>query len=79
MSIGKFPKKTMTLNLSPREMMTVENLAISKGTTKTGLVRAAIRFYQSMQEDINKGDGWRLESRIVDKDGMEISKIKYID
>ncbi len=75
----KFPKKTMTLNLSPQEMELVEDEATRLGTTKTGFIRSALRHYQGLLRRVNEGDGWRLETRIVDKDGNEISKVMYID
>ncbi len=75
----KFPKKTIPLNLSLEEFEKVEKLSEEKGVSKPGMIRSALRFYLSLQAEVNKGDGWRLETRIVDKDGNEVRKLKYIE
>ncbi len=49
-------KRTMTLNLSDREMVVLEHLAEEKGLSKTQLVRQALRLYQSVVERIERGD-----------------------
>ncbi len=49
-------KRTMTLNLSDREMVVLEHLAGEKGLSKTQLVRQALRLYQSVVERIERGD-----------------------
>lgn len=49
-------KKTMTLNLSSREMAVLDKLADRKGISKTALVRQALRLYQSIEERIEQGD-----------------------
>ena len=49
-------KRTMTLNLSDREMVVLEHLAGEKGLSKTQLVRQALRLYQSVLERIERGD-----------------------
>jgi hypothetical protein len=69
----------MTLNLSPQEMELVEEESARLGTTKTGFIRSALRQYQGLLKRVNEGDGYRLETRIVDKDGNEVSKIMYIE
>lgn len=49
-------KRTMTLNLSDREMQVLESLADEKGLSKTQLVRQALRLYQSVVERLERGD-----------------------
>ena len=49
-------KRTMTLNLSDREMQILESLADEKGLSKTQLVRQALRLYQSVVERLERGD-----------------------
>lgn len=49
-------KRTMTLNLSDREMQMLESLADEKGLSKTQLVRQALRLYQSVVERLERGD-----------------------
>lgn len=49
-------KRTMTLNLSDREMELLEHLADEKGLSKTQLVRQALRLYQSVIERLERGD-----------------------
>lgn len=49
-------KRTMTLNLSDREMVVLEQLATEKGLSKTQLLRQALRLYQSIIERIGQGD-----------------------
>ncbi len=49
-------KRTMTLNLSAQEMAVLERLASEKGVSKTGLVRQALRLYQSVTERLDRGD-----------------------
>ena len=49
-------KRTMTLNLSDREMEILEHLADEKGLSKTQLVRQALRLYHSVVERLERGD-----------------------
>lgn len=49
-------KRTMTLNLSDEEMLELERLASERGLSKTGLIRQALRLYQSVIERLEKGD-----------------------
>lgn len=49
-------RKTMTLNLSGREMETLDRLAERKGMSKTALLRQALRLYQSLEERFEQGD-----------------------
>lgn len=43
-------KRTMTLNLTDREMAVVENLADKQELSKTALMRQALRLYQLVHE-----------------------------
>lgn len=49
-------KKTMTLNLSNREMNALEKMCERKGLSKTQVVKQALRVYQSIEERIELGD-----------------------
>jgi len=54
-------KRTMTLNLGAEEMAVLERIASEKGLSKTGLVRQALRLYQSVNERLDRGDKLFLE------------------
>lgn len=49
-------RKTMTLNLSGREMAILGQIADRKGISKTALMRQALRLYQSIEERLENGD-----------------------
>lgn len=49
-------KRTMTLNLSPEEMASVEEMAIFADVSKTALIKQAIRLYQLCQHRIRAGE-----------------------
>ena len=49
-------KKTMTLNLTEKEMLVIEKLAQEKDLSKTALIRQAIRMYQIIDARIAKGE-----------------------
>ncbi len=49
-------KKTMTLNLTSREMAVLEALARRKELTKTALLRQALRLYQIVDERLDRGE-----------------------
>lgn len=53
--------KTMTLNLTEREMEAIEKLAERKGMNKTALVKQALRLYQTVEERLSKGEKVFLE------------------
>jgi hypothetical protein len=48
-------KRTMTLNLTPREMTVLEELAAKKDLSKTGVMRLALRLLQAMDAKIELG------------------------
>jgi hypothetical protein len=49
-------KRTMTLNLTEREMVALEELSASKDMTKTAVIRQAIRLYQLLDAKLSKGE-----------------------
>ena len=48
-------KRTMTLNLTPREMTALEDLAAKKDLSKSGVMRLALRLLQAMDAKIELG------------------------
>ena len=48
--------KTMTLNLSEREMEALEALATEKDMSKTAIMRQALRLYQLVNIRLNAGE-----------------------
>ena len=53
---------TMTLNVTDAEMQAIEELAKTKGISKTAVVRGALRLYQTVDRRIEKGDRLYYES-----------------
>ena len=49
-------KRTMTLNLSPAEMDSIEELCEKKQLTKTALLRQCLRLYQVIEARIDAGE-----------------------
>ena len=49
-------KKTMTLNLTEREMDVLEELARKKDLSKTAVVRQALRLYQLIDARLSQGE-----------------------
>lgn len=49
-------KKTMTLNLTEREMEVLEQLATKKDLSKTAVLRQALRLYQSIDVRLERGE-----------------------
>jgi hypothetical protein len=49
-------RRTMTLNLSAKEMAVLERLSERKGMSKTALLRQALRLYQSLEERFEQGE-----------------------
>lgn len=49
-------RKTMTLNLTEREMSMLEELSRKKDLTKTALVRQALRLYQVIDARLDDGE-----------------------
>lgn len=49
-------KRTMTLNLSPAEMDSIEELCKKKQLTKTALLRQCLRLYQVIEARMDAGE-----------------------
>lgn len=49
-------RKTMTLNLTEREMSALEELSRRKDLSKTAVVRQALRLYQVIEERLANGE-----------------------
>ena len=54
-------KHTMTLNLTPREMAVLEELAAKKDLSKTGVMRLALRLLQAVDAKIQMGQKLMFE------------------
>lgn len=48
-------KRSMTLNLTPREMAVLEELAAAKDLSKTGVMKLALRLLQAMDAKVRMG------------------------
>ncbi len=57
-------KKTMTLILSNQEMGVLEELSSKKGLSKIGLLRQALRLFQSIDVRLEKGEKLYVEDPI---------------
>lgn len=60
-------KKTMTLNLTSREMMVLEGLAEKKDLSKTAIIRQALRLYQMLEIRFDQGEKLYFEDAIEKK------------
>ena len=49
-------KKTMTLNLSEEEMVSLDQVALRSDMTKTAVIRKAIRIYLILETRLQKGE-----------------------
>jgi hypothetical protein len=49
-------KRTMTLNLTEKEMQVLDELCARKGLNKTALLRQALRLYQTVDQRLEKGE-----------------------
>lgn len=58
-------KRTMTLNLSPAEMLVLEDLAQRKELNKTAVIRQALRLYQMVDNRIAQGDKLVFENDLA--------------
>ena len=56
MSQENMSKRTMTLNLSPAEMDSIETLCERKQLTKTALLRQCLRLYQVIEARLDAGE-----------------------
>lgn len=55
-------KRTMTLNLTEREMQVLDELCAKKGLNKTALLRQALRLYQAVDQRLEHGEKLVFES-----------------
>jgi hypothetical protein len=67
-------RRTMTLNLTDREMETLEQIAGRKDLSKTQVVRQAIRLYQTIESRIESGEKLYFE----DKDKSSKSELMML-
>jgi hypothetical protein len=54
-------KRTMTLNLTPREMAVLEQLAAAKDLSKTAVMRLALRLLQAVDSKTRMGQKLMFE------------------
>ena len=54
-------KRTMTLNLTEKEMHALDELCTKKGLSKTALLRQALRLYQTIDQRLEQGEKLILE------------------
>jgi len=64
-------KKSLVLKLSDQEMEVLAQLAERRGTTKSGLLRQALRLYQSVDERMQQCERLYLEDS-QHKEKMEL-------
>lgn len=55
-------KRTMTLNLTDREMAVLDELCARKGLNKTALMRQALRLYQAVDVRLDRGEKLLFEN-----------------
>lgn len=55
-------KRTMTLNLTDKEMEVLDQLCAKKGLNKTALLRQALRLYQTVDQRLEQGEKLIFES-----------------
>jgi hypothetical protein len=55
-------KRTMTLNLTDREMQVLDELCARKGLNKTAVLRQALRLYQTIDQRLEQGEKLIFES-----------------
>jgi hypothetical protein len=55
-------KRTMTLNLTAREMAVLEELATAKDLSKTGVMRLALRLLQAVDSKVRLGQKLMVEN-----------------
>ncbi len=60
-------KKTMTLNLTAREMEILEELSSRKEMTKTAVLKHALRLYQMVDAKLAEGSKLFLEDEKANK------------
>lgn len=61
MDMKETDKRTMTLNLTAREMAVLEGLAAKKDLNKTGVVKLALRLLQAVDSKVHLGHKLMVE------------------
>lgn len=61
------PKRTMTLNLTDKEMRVLEALSTQKDLSKSAILRQALRLYQLVDLRLAEGGKLFFEDRKKDK------------
>jgi hypothetical protein len=69
--VSSDPKKTMTLNLTEREMAVLEELAAKKDLSKTATMRLALRLLQAVDSKVRLGQKLYVEDEET-KDKSEL-------
>jgi hypothetical protein len=59
--MAEHEKRTMTLNLTAREMAVLEELAAKKDLNKTGVMRLALRLLQAVDAKLQMGQKLMFE------------------
>lgn len=60
-------KRTMTLNLTEREMQVLDELCEKKGLNKTALLRQALRLYQAVDTRLEQGGKLLFENEATNE------------
>jgi hypothetical protein len=68
-SMANNEKRTMTLNLTVREMAALEDLAAKKDLSKTGVMRLALRLLQATDAKMEAGQLLMYENRRTKEKG----------
>jgi hypothetical protein len=61
MDMKETDKRTMTLNLTAREMAVLEDLAAKKDLSKTGVMKLALRLLQAADSKVQLGHKLMME------------------
>ena len=72
--MASMERRTMTLNLTDREMEALEQIAGRKDLSKTQVVRQAIRLYQTIESRLENGEKLYFE----DKDKSSKSELMML-
>ena len=60
-------KRTMTLNLTPQEMAVLEELAVKKDLSKTGVMKLALRLLQTIDARLEFGKKLLVEDEATNE------------
>lgn len=75
MDINFPPKVRMIIRMSEEDKLKTIAFAEQENLTVDALVKQALGFYQSIRSQVHDNEGWRLEVKLVDEEGNEVSKI----